>query len=118
MQCSAAPKDSPSVRAFLMPRKRRQRSGPRAAITGERLDVSLPLWQILLLIGAGVSVIFSVWLTTRDLGIEVGKLSRSVERWGRIGRALDKRMLRIEILNGIHKDSAMDEYEDENDGTE
>lgn len=56
-----------------------QREAMDAAISGNRLIVRLPLWQIGTLIAAGATVMFSVWLTTRDLGKQVNDLSASVD---------------------------------------
>src|SRR3990172_5781729 len=77
-----------------------------AEIRGPSLIVRLPLWQMLLFIGGGATVVLSVWVTNRDLGIQVAalhpavaQLSASIDELSGATQTLRERMLRIETLN-------------------
>lgn len=81
-----------------------------AEIRGRRLVVSLPIWQIVILLGAGVSVIGSVWLTTHDLAREVNVLSTTTTNLstnvGTLGNSIDTlnvRVLRLEIRRDVEE---------------
>lgn len=82
------------------------RNEPDASIQHNHLVVRLPLWQILSLVALGCFVVFSVWLTTRDLGTQVGSLQASVERlsknvseFNRRASNLSERIIRLETIH-------------------
>lgn len=54
-----------------------------ASVDGETLTIRFPLWQIVsisaVVTAAAGSVLFGVWLTTRDLGAVVERLNGSVQ---------------------------------------
>lgn len=71
--------------------------------TGKRVTITLPLWQILTVVLGGASIVGSVWLTTRDLGRDVARLSGSVDtlvvqlaEQGRRYDGLDRRVWKLE----------------------
>ena len=75
----------------------------QAEIHGQQLVVRLPLWQILVLVGGAATVIFSVWLTTRDtnrnvagLTNSVTNLSASVDSFADTADQLKERVIRLE----------------------
>lgn len=75
----------------------------RAEVRGETLLVKLQVWHLGIIIGIGASVIFSVWLTTRDLGktvdglsTNVNELRLSISDHSHATRSLETRVMKLE----------------------
>jgi hypothetical protein len=69
---------------------------PRARVQDDRLTVSLPLWQIIVVLGMGVSVIFNNWVTTRELSSSLLDLKRGVNELRRVVEKVDDRTVNYE----------------------
>lgn len=66
-----------------------------------RVTIRLANVQILALLGMAASVVFSVWITTRDLSNQVEELSGNVENLGRLLDDHEKRLRDAEVQSRV-----------------
>lgn len=74
-----------------------------AEVKGDKLNITLPLWQIITLLLAGVVVITSVVYTTRDLTAAVNRLDGSVNLLSRKLDDIDDRVDKLEAHREVEQ---------------
>ena len=74
-----------------------------AEVKGDKLNITLPLWQIITLLLAGVVVITSVVYTTRDLTAAVNRLDGSVNLLSKKLDDIDDRVDKLEAHREVEQ---------------